>query len=182
MKKINLITGNLGKLKELKLLIPDLVHKDIDINELQSFDGEEVVKDKAKKAFDIVKEPIIVDDASLYLECLNGFPGPFLKFFYEQLTNLGIYNLVNNYDNNKGKAVVLMCYYDGKDFVIGKGEIECKVVSPRGTNGHGVDPIIEVEGKTLSEMSTEEKNKVSYRYLASVDLINKLKDKGIIVK
>ncbi|MDI9355213.1 MAG: non-canonical purine NTP pyrophosphatase [Cyanobium sp. MAG06] len=181
VKNIYLVTGNLGKLKELRELFPNLLHKDLDIDEIQSFDAELVVKDKAKKAYTIIQEPVIVDDASLYLECLNQFPGPLTKFLEQRLTPVGIYDLVSKYNNFKAIVTVMTCYYDGVDFIIGKGERECVIVSPRGENGHGIDPILEYQGKTFAEMSDEEKNKVSHRYLSCLDLVNKLKEKKYFV-
>ena len=45
----------------------------------------------------------------------------------------------------------------------------------RGDNGFGFDQIFELEdGRTLGELSSKEKNKISARYLALVDLKKKI--------
>ena len=70
-----------------------------------------------------------------------------------------------------------MVYFDGVRTLIGVGEIKGTIsLEIRGENGFGFDPIFELDnGKTLAELSSEEKNKVSARYLALVDLKEKLK-------
>ena len=50
MKRITLVTGNKGSLKEWQEILPkdiDLVIKDINLTEIQSLDIYEVVNDKA---------------------------------------------------------------------------------------------------------------------------------------
>ena len=54
-----------------------------------------------------------------------------------------------------------------------KGNI---VFDPRGTNGFGYDPIFEVSGKTLAEMTLDEKSNISHRKLAAVELVRKLNE------
>jgi XTP/dITP diphosphohydrolase len=44
----------------------------------------------------------------------------------------------------------------------------------RGSGGFGYDPVFEVNGKTLSEMGMEEKNKVSHRARALRSLADAL--------
>jgi XTP/dITP diphosphohydrolase len=44
-----------------------------------------------------------------------------------------------------------------------RGRIEGIIVPPRGTGGFGYDPIFEMNGATLSELSLEEKNCISHR-------------------
>ena len=59
------------------------------------------------------------------------------------------------------------------DALIGEGIIEGTITSaPRGDSGFGYDPVFEVSGKgrTLAEMSFEEKNSISHRYRALVEV------------
>ena len=41
--------------------------------------------------------------------------------------------------------------------------IDGKIVVPRGCSGFGYDPVFEVDGVTLAEMTEEEKNRISHR-------------------
>ena len=60
---------------------------------------------------------------------------------------------------------------------IKEGKISNK---PKGDNGFGFDPIFELNnGKTLGELTQEEKNKISSRNKALEDLKNKLEIYGL---
>jgi inosine/xanthosine triphosphate pyrophosphatase family protein len=43
-------------------------------------------------------------------------------------------------------------------------------------NGFGYDPIFEVNGKTLAEMTLDDKSYISHRKLAAVELVGKLNE------
>ena len=76
----------------------------------------------------------------------------------------------------KVKYVTTIAYIDEnqKEYII-KGEIEGYISNTiRGENGFGFDEIFELEnGKTLAELSKQEKNKISSRKIA----LEKLKEK-----
>lgn len=178
MQKITVVTGNSGKLKEIKLIAGDkldLSMQDLDINEIQSLDFMTIIKDKAQQAYSYVKGPVMVDDVSAGLDSLGGLPGPFIKFFNEVLGEGALYKLTKSAD----ETVTITCiaaYYDGKTLVTGTGTIKGTVVSPRGSNGFGFDQVVMPEGYslTMAEMSTLEKSKISHRSKAFHDLIDKL--------
>lgn len=168
------VTGNHQKLKEFeKILGIKLKHSDLDLDEIQSIEVEEVAKHKVKQAYDILKEPVIVEDTGLYFEELNGLPGALIKFFVKKLTLEQICSLVK--ENRKAKAITCIAYFDGKELRAFVGETEGEIVKePRGTKGFGWDPIFIPEGynKTFAELSEEEKTSKFMRKEA----INKLKD------
>ena len=118
---------------------------------------------------------IIVEDNGLYIESLNGLPGPLIKWFMKSLDNDGLYKITESFDNKKAEAKVIIgvSFEDGKvDFF--DGSIEGTIVSPRGENGFGWDKIFMPNGfdKTFAEMKPEEKNEISMRKVA----FQKLKD------
>ena len=58
-----------------------------------------------------------------------------------------------------------------------EGILNGKIIfKPRGNNGFGYDPIFEVDGRTLAEMTLEEKSKLSHRKIAAVKLVEKLNE------
>ena len=58
------------------------------------------------------------------------------------------------------------------------GELNGSILSsPRGENGFGYDPIFEVNGKTLAEMTLEEKSKISHRKNATIKMVELLNEK-----
>jgi inosine triphosphate pyrophosphatase len=167
MKDIFLVTGNANKLREWhRLLPPDfmLESADIDLPEIQSIDLEEIVADKAKRAYQALVKPVIVEDISAELVSMNGLPGPFIKFFIKAMGEDVLYQLTGE----KGGDAIISCtigYYDGNELLLATGKVPGKVVSQRGEGGFGFDKVFIPEGstKTYSEMTPEEKDQVSHR-------------------
>jgi non-canonical purine NTP pyrophosphatase (RdgB/HAM1 family) len=161
------ITGNKGKFEEAKLeLAPiELEQKELDLAEIQSLDSKKVIMHKLKEAAKNNQGEFIVDDVSLSLKALNGFPGPLIKFFIEALGSETIYDLCKTLGNQEAEAKATIGYTNGKETIFFEGKIKGKIVEPRGENGFGWDPIFQPKGKekTFAEMTKEEKNKISHR-------------------
>ncbi|HVZ67192.1 MAG TPA: RdgB/HAM1 family non-canonical purine NTP pyrophosphatase [Patescibacteria group bacterium] len=176
MDKIYLATTNKGKLKELQAIIDVPIEPiELDIDEVQSMDLSYVALKKVEEAFKVVKKPVIVDDVGFYIEALNGFPGPFVKYFLDSLTNEGVLRLMENEKNRKVKVAAAIGYHDGKNAHVFIGEFIGQIVSKiRGDKGFGFDPIIIPDGydKTFAEMDEELKNKISHRGKALEKLKN----------
>lgn len=88
-KKINFITGNANKLKEFTQIIGDVegyefINTKVDLPEYQG-EPEDIARQKCATALKIINEPLIVEDASLCFNALNGLPGPYVKWFVEKL-------------------------------------------------------------------------------------------------
>lgn len=166
MGEIFFITGSQNKLDEAKTVIPTLQHIEIDLPEIQEMDAKEVIKAKLLEALKHKQETLVVEDTSLHLECLNGLPGPLIKWFLKAIGNEGLVHLAEKLDNNNAEAVTVIGYAKNtKDIQFFEGTVKGKIVSPRGTEGFGWDPIFEPQGynQTFAEMGREEKNKISTR-------------------
>lgn len=177
MKTITIVTGNPGKLLEWKRLFPSnfkLESSNVDLVEIQSLDPIVVAKDKAERAFAEIGKPVIVDDISAGLDEFQGLPGTFIKYFEDKLGNGALFQLAGKESACTVTAVVV--YYDGVKSIVGVGKIHGKVVAPRGKNGFGFDFVFVPDGqdKTFSEMSPEQKDKISHRKLAIDDLVRQL--------
>lgn len=166
--KIYFITGNPGKLKEVQAIIPEIKGRKLDLPEIQEIDTYEIIKKKLKEATDKYKGRFLVEDTSLYLKCLNGFPGPLIKWMLKSIGNDGIYKLVNKYNNNQVSAKTIIGYNNNSNIKFFEGELKGTIVEPRGEKGFGWDSIFQPDGfnKTLAEMNTKEKNKISMRKVA----------------
>ena len=181
-----LATNNKGKLKEIKDIFSDyeiysLKEKNINIDVVEdqnSFYGN--AYKKAKEIYEYTKEPVIADDSGICITELNGFPGVEThRFMGENATdedrNNELVKKVACLENKTAKVICNLVYYDGENTLVGEGILEGTIVEPRGNNGFGFDPIFELStGKTLAELSSEEKNRLSARYLAAIDLKEKL--------
>ncbi|HSX18581.1 MAG TPA: non-canonical purine NTP pyrophosphatase [Candidatus Saccharimonadales bacterium] len=171
MSKFNLsdlvvVSSNPGKVREInQILGTNHQAKNLDIAEIQSLDLDEVITAKAKAAYDKVKKPVLVTDVSLEIEALGGLPGPFVKFFLETIGEEGTVKLIKG-KNTKTKATDAIAIYDGKSLKIFKGEVTGHLIpKKRGKNGFGFDYIFVPDGysKTYSQLTPEQKNKVSHR-------------------
>lgn len=179
MQSITIVTGNPGKVRELQAMAGgelDFAMRKLELDEIQSLNLEAIIKDKLQRAYAIVKGPVIVDDVSAGLKNLNGLPGPFIRFFNELIGPDSLYQLAGK---QTGRVTIrcIAAYYDGKQMLLGKGEIKCDVVAPRGTNGFGFDCVVVPDGqsRTMAEMTEAEKMHVSHRGQAFRDLLSQLK-------
>lgn len=168
------ITGNENKFKEAAMIIPRIRKLDIDLPEIQELYSKRIIEEKLNA---IKKEYIgefFCEDTSIYINCLNGFPGPLIKWLVKAIKQEGIAELVSKYPDKSAIARTIIGYSNGKEIKFFEGSLEGKIVSPRGTGGFGWDPIFLPKGftKTLGEMNLEEKNRISMRKQA----LEKLKD------
>jgi len=180
-------SNNNGKLKEVRSILSDyeiysLKDKNvlIDVEEDQdTFLGN--AKKKAKEIYDLTQEVTIADDSGLCINVLDGFPGVMThRFLGNNATDIErneyLINKLNDYSDRSAQVVCNMVYYDGVDFIVGEGILDGSITQKRrGENGFGFDDIFELSnGLTLAEISSEEKNLVSARFLALTDLKKKL--------
>ncbi len=164
------ITGNNGKFLEAqKELAPiQIEQKNIDLIEIQSLDTKEVIENKLKEALKQINGEYFVEDVSISLDALNGFPGPLIKWFLKAVGREGIYEICKSKNNFNAIAICTIGYSNNSDIKFFEGEIKGKVVAPKGESNFGWDPIFEPIGfnKTFAEMNPEEKNKISHRGIA----------------
>jgi non-canonical purine NTP pyrophosphatase (RdgB/HAM1 family) len=167
--KIVFLTGNKNKFEEARQMISDLEQLEVELTEIQGTDSKEVIVHKLKEGRKVVKGNFIVEDTSLCLECLNGLPGPLIKWFLKTIGNEGLAKIAESFGNTnaEAKVVIGLAKEDGSNEFF-EGVAKGKVVKPRGETTFGWDPIFQPEGydKTYAEMGPEEKNKISSRKIA----------------
>lgn len=201
MKRIIFITENVNKYKELQNYLQnyyadksskcnvnlEMIKPESEIHEIQSLNQDEIVIHKLYDAYkscqhlfmfnpELNEEVwILVEDTSLCISNLGGFPGPFIKFFMQSISldkigndnwgseaqsfvNLAI-GRVENSENGNTKFNITQNF---------NGVINGYILNVRGTNGFGFDPIFRPvnSNKTNAEMSMEEKNSYNPRILA----------------
>lgn len=184
-----LATNNEGKLREIKNILSDFkilslkeYGIDVDVIEDQdSFYGNALKK--AKEIYELTKEPVLADDSGLCINVFDDWPGVLThRFLGESATDLDRNNKILEKmkklsgQEREAKVVCNLVYYDGNKTIIGEGVIKGKIsLERRGTNGFGFDEIFELDnGKTLAELSADEKNEISARAVAAKDLKKKL--------
>ena len=188
MKEIIIASGNNGKIKEAQEILREFkvisikeLGIDIDVEEdKETFEGNAI-----KKAETIAKElngkMCIADDSGIEIKYLDGFPGVRTKRWHQgtdRERNLAILEKMQGVEklNRKIDFVTAIALSDGKKTICKKGIISGYVSeSIRGDNGFGFDEIFELEnGKTLAELSNEEKNEISARRIAIEEIRKEL--------
>ena len=173
-----LITGNKNKAKEFEEILGFKIdHKSLDIEEIQEVDVEKVSEYKVRKAYEIMKEPVVVEDIGLFFNELKGLPGALIKWFEKRLSYNEICDILK--ENRGAVAKICISYFDGENLEQFIGEVEGEIaLSPRGENGFGWDKIFIPNGsdKTFAEMNKGEKHNISMRKIALEKLRKKLYD------
>jgi XTP/dITP diphosphohydrolase len=109
-----LVTSNAKKADEIKLVLGPIKTVALSTPEIQSTDESAVAIDKAKKAYKIVKRPLLVEDVGLHLDCLKGFPGALIKPLLETVGVEGICSVAGKLKNRGVWAGISVVFYDGK--------------------------------------------------------------------
>jgi XTP/dITP diphosphohydrolase len=172
-KVIFFATNNINKFNEARKLLAEykiaVGMLRVKAREIQSDDLEEIAKASAQEAFENCYLPIIVEDAGLFIEALNGFPGPYASFVYKTIGNEGLLKLMESVKNRQAKFQSVIAYLSAEleSPLCFKGEVTGEVTTEirKGKSGFGFDPIFKPTNsdKTFSEMDITEKNKHSHR-------------------
>ena len=165
-------TSNLHKFQEAKEIfrIHGIEIKQVNVRytELQSDKLENIVKYGCDYSVNITKGPTIVEDSGLFIEALNGFPGPYSSYVFKKIGNKGLLKLLNGVQNRsaKFKSVIGYCK-TGEKVITFAGKVRGKIANEvKGKFGFGFDPIFipkDGDGRTFGEMQLKEKNKLSHR-------------------
>lgn len=103
--KLTFITGNKEKFTHLSKILSsygiELEQHKIDTPEIQSMDVCEIAEFSAKWAAKKLGHPCVVTDVGCYVDCLNGFPGPFVKFTNQLLTAEQLLALIGDNENRR---------------------------------------------------------------------------------
>lgn len=172
--KISFVTTNRHKFLEVKKILSEfgIGAEQVD-EELPEPDGtiDFVAKHKARHAADKLGKPVVVEDTGLFFESYTNFPGPNPKFVFESIGYDGIMRLLKGLSRKAYFRTAAAYCEPGKEPMlfdgIMKGEITEKVFNP-GRDAMPYDRIFIPEGhdRTISDMTLEEKNRLSQRAMA----------------
>lgn len=176
---IYFITGNKNKIAEAKAILGDVEQYDIDLPEIQEIDAKKIITEKLLEGLKHKKGEFIVEDTSLYLDCLNGLPGPLIKWFLKTIGGQGIYDIAKAFNNFKAQAKTVIGYAKNeREIEFFEGVIEGVIIQPTVETDFGWDNIFKPNGHEVSfaEMSKDQKNEISMRKLALEELKKHLKE------
>jgi len=142
--------------------------------EIQSDSLEEIAKQSAIDSFKRCGLPLIVEDAGLFIDTLDGFPGPYAAYTYRTIGNRGLLKLMEKVEERTAIFRSVIAYHssDLKSPKCFEGEALGKITKKerRESNhsGFGFDPIFKPirRDRTFAEMKSIQKNQVSHRAIA----------------
>jgi len=162
------VSSNNHKYQEAKIILDSFGIKlgfiKSNLEEIQSSSLEEIALRKAKDAFSKCKKPLIIEDDGIFIDSLDGFPGPYSSYVFKTIGNKGILNLVKQ--NRKAKFVSIITYCDKNILQSFNAKIIGSISKNSKGKGWGYDPIFfpNKSKKTFAEL--ENKNELSHRYKA----------------
>jgi len=171
--RVFFVTGNKGKFLEASSILRgygielqlDTIHEKL---EIQSENLEDIVSNALKYVCgDSISDYFVVEDDGLFVNALNGFPGPYSSYVYKTIGITGVLKLMSDVNDRSAyfKSVVGICGPNGITRLftgVAYGSISRE---PRGSGGFGFDPIFIPSGydRTFAELGIEVKNKLSHR-------------------
>lgn len=182
-------TQNQNKAKEIQKLLPNSIQVKT-LAEIECLDDipetsstlEGNANQKSTYVVENFKVNCFADDTGLEIDALNGAPGVYSARYAGAQKNSDdnmdlVLKKLEGKSNRKAQfrtVISLMINGEEKQFEgIASGEI---TLSKSGESGFGYDPIFRPTGyeQTFSEMSMEEKNKISHRGIAVRKLVDYL--------
>jgi XTP/dITP diphosphohydrolase len=193
-KELFIATTNRGKLRELmallqgqpfRLVTPDELEVTLDYEET-SGDIREVAFEKALYAYRKTGLPSLAEDTALEVDALGGLPGARAKvFFGENISDMerwrGLLKLMEGIPTEKRTArfrCAMAVAFSEHEVLIAEGVFDGFIATePHGKGGFGYDPVFFVPplGKTLAQLSVDEKNAISHRARALHALLPELR-------
>lgn len=189
---IVLATRNAGKIREMRAILSDL---DVELLELRDFppfpeppeEGEtffENALEKAKAVHRATGVAALADDSGIEVDALRGGPGVrSARYGGPGLSNAGrcakLLEAIREVPGEKRGArfhcVAVLYPAPGakRKGIVTEGFFYGRIAeAPRGANGFGYDPIFYVPelAKTVAEMGAAEKNSMSHRFRALLEM------------
>ena len=152
---VTFITGNQSKADYLSDFLGHPVdHIKLNLDEIQSTNLKEIAEHKVRQAYEILKQPVIIEDVSLEFHALGYLPGPFIKFFVDQMPLETICSMIPADSTRKATARCVIAYFDGSEMQLFESSLEGQIAKqPTGNNGFGWDKIFVPHNHTVTKAS-----------------------------
>ncbi|MDA4135727.1 MAG: RdgB/HAM1 family non-canonical purine NTP pyrophosphatase [Thaumarchaeota archaeon] len=169
-KAVSFATSNRGKVLEARIIFKPFGLRVRPFSgkgaEIQA-DTTDVASYSAREAARKYGRAVMVEDAGLFVEALDGFPGPFSAYVFKTIGIEGLLALLEREKSRSAafRSAVAYCAPDGEPHVF-EGEVRGRITrSPKGRNGFGFDPVFLPTGsrKSMGELTLEEKCAISHR-------------------
>lgn len=150
-KEIVFVTSNTEKFQIAKTVCHkqgiSLTQKSPHIDEIQSEDIEAVIQDKARRAFEIFRQPLVVNDISWAIPALKGFPGPYMKSINHWFGPEDWLHIMEPYKDRRIILIELLAYRNERACKIFRKEFTGKLLrDARGNYGNALHKVITMSG------------------------------------
>ena len=185
-KKISELNALLAKhIPEIEVLsLDDIGFEDEIVEDGETFEDNAYIKASTVARLGYIG---VGDDSGLCVDALDGAPGVYSARYAgehgDDAANnaLLLKNLADKTDRTARFVCAIACVFpdDVNTAHVCRGEVEGRIIDEyRGEGGFGYDPLFYYEpfGKTLAEMSAEEKNSISHRGRAIENFAQMLKE------
>lgn len=189
--KLIIASNNKHKIYEIKKILgekfPDILSmSEAGIDHETVEDGETFLENALKKAREIAEISgcaALADDSGICVSALGGAPGVYSARFCgvhgndEGNNKLLLEKLQSESDKSAYYACAMALVYPCGKEVTAMGYMHGDITeNPRGSRGFGYDPLFvpKGEGRTVAEMTDDEKNAISHRAAALKELLKKL--------
>jgi XTP/dITP diphosphohydrolase len=179
VKKLVVATANQGKIREVIAMLEGLP---FEVESLASYPGAPVVEEtgttfaenaclKAVAYAQYTGQLVLADDSGLEVDALDGAPGVFSSRFApdDKSRNSKLLGMMQDVPEAQRTArfrcAIALCEPNEAPVTV-DGTIEGVIFHEnRGSNGFGYDPVMYIPelGKTMAELSQEQKNNISHR-------------------
>ena len=185
MKTIVFVTHNDGKFREaqekFKALNIKLQQYKDGYPEIQADTLEEVALYGVEYLQTRISLPFFLEDAGLFIDTLNGFPGVYSAYVFKTIGCEGILKLLENTARRTAAFRSVIAYKEpNKKAILFEGTCRGTIANEkRGTNGFGYDPIFIPDNsiQTFGEMDVKTKNSYSHRGQSLQRFIEYMKNK-----
>ncbi|KAL0213485.1 hypothetical protein RCL1_007111 [Eukaryota sp. TZLM3-RCL] len=168
---LTFVTSNPNKLKEVQQILGDsfiVVNNDTDLAEFQGSCAEEITRLKALEALKQgVPTPFIVEDTCLCFNAFGGLPGPYIKWFLQNIGPSGLHKMLAGFEDKTSFAQCTFAFVPSPDVepILCVGKTAGEIVEPAGQTTFGWDPIFFVPEykQTYAQMESSLKNSISHR-------------------
>lgn len=189
--KLVFATNNKHKLQEIRDILGNQVEilslDDIGCNEnieetADTLEGNALIK--ARYIWNKYHMNCFADDTGLEVDALNGAPGVYSARYAgnendsEANMNKLLENLKGKKNRNAQFRTVIALIINGNEIIF-DGIVKGKIIENKlGCSGFGYDPVFIPEGfnQSFAQMGNEEKNRISHRYRATIQLSDYIKE------
>lgn len=184
MREIMLVTSNPNKAREIEAILNGcaIITQALSIPEIQSFSLREIVEAKARAAYALVQKPVLVEDVAFDIAAFGGFPGPFIKFWEQNVGHDRGVALARAAGDMRATARCGVGYCDENAFLYAEGIAEGTLTERCGTEGFGFDFYFVPEGydQTFAELGIAVKNAISHRKRGMEGMRDELHSRGLL--